>query len=97
MKITKRGMAENTQRTIYFIMILDIDGSWKRVGPCYESRETAVSWLPFVRNFHLSKAKVAQCTVKWDKNKRLTKESEQILLGKFNCHLAYEKKVLSNG
>jgi len=72
------------RRTVYFTMILHPESGWTRVGKAYGQRDTAKSWLPFVRKaWRGLRGKISQCTLTY-RNGVMEEKSRKALDAKYN-------------
>lgn len=73
------------RRTVYFTMILHPESGWIRVGQsAYAKKETAKSWLPFVRKaWRGLRGKISQCTLTY-RNGVMDEKSRKVLDAKYN-------------
>lgn len=69
---------------IFLVLSINHDGEWSRFGPVYLSKETAKSWVPFVKGANRGAAtKTIRVKIERGRDGRVTQRCRQMLSDKF--------------
>lgn len=79
---------------LWFIMVEKFPGQWSRVGRWHAKKESAKSWVPFVKAaWHGMPTRVVRCPVRYAADGSVAASTRELLDKKFNCDVFETSEV----
>lgn len=81
--------AQVRYRDVYLIQVFTPNGKWTRVGKAYLNKETAKSWVPFVKgSYHGMRTRTKTVRIPRNENGRPTPKAIERFSTEFNMDLS---------